>query len=425
MKTRMYVCILVILIFSLCTQYSIAEDFDWPRWRGPNGDGLSSETEWDPAALAGGPNILWKADVGAGYSNVAIKDNRLYAMGLKERKFTLFCLNAENGKEIWRYQFEHLENPQSTPTVHGKRVYALSKDGVLLCLNAKNGKLQWKKDLVSEYDAVRPFYGFAASPVIDENLIILTVNISGLALDKKTGKMVWGSDKPSNIRMRNSTGTVYATPVLYDYEGTRYATISNYAGLHSVEVNTGKVLWTYEWDPKGSTCFAYATGPVIFDNKVFITRDEKEGCVLLDIGDGTPRVIWDNLSLSSDTSAPVLIDGYIYGCEGGPGIGRGSLRCLDVETGEMMWEKDFRTEEDLKVVTVSLIAADGKLIILEDDGTLHVAQATPASYQEISSCDVLEGKRTTRHFWIDPVLCNGLIYCRNHVGDLVCIDVRK
>ena len=90
-----------------------------------------------------------------------------------------------------------------------------------------------------------------------------------------------------------------------------------------------------------------------------------------------------------------------------------------------MWEKDFRTEEDLSVVTVSLIAADGKLIILEDDGTLHIAKVTPTSYQEISSCDVLEGERKIRHFWTHPVLCNGLIYCRNYPGELICIDVRK
>ena len=70
MKTRILVCVLITLTFGICNHYSIADDFDWPRWRGPNGDGISMEKDWNPEALAGGPKILWKVDVGAGYSNV-------------------------------------------------------------------------------------------------------------------------------------------------------------------------------------------------------------------------------------------------------------------------------------------------------------------------------------------------------------------
>jgi hypothetical protein len=73
----------------------------------------------------------------------------------------------------------------------------------------------------------------------------------------------------------------------------------------------------------------------------------------------------------------------------------------------------------------SLTAADEKLIILEEDGTLHIAEAAPSAYQEISSGDVHEGEDKKRKFYTPPVLCNGKIYCRNFYGDLVCIDVSK
>jgi hypothetical protein len=81
--------------------------------------------------------------------------------------------------------------------------------------------------------------------------------------------------------------------------------------------------------------------------------------------------------------------------------------------------------QELNGVPISLMAADGKLIILEADGTLRIAEATPTGYKEISSGDVLEGERKLRQFWTPPVLCNGKIYCRNFAGDLVCIDVSK
>jgi outer membrane protein assembly factor BamB len=91
-----------------------------------------------------------------------------------------------------------------------------------------------------------------------------------------------------------------------------------------------------------------------------------------------------------------------------------------------MWEEELKTmEKPWGPKTVSLMAADGKLIILENDGTLHIAEVTPASYQEISSCDVLDGEHKYRQFWTPPVLCNGKIYCRNYAGDLLCIDVSK
>jgi len=88
-----------------------------------------------------------------------------------------------------------------------------------------------------------------------------------------------------------------------------------------------------------------------------------------------------------------------------------------VASGDVVWEKEMKM--------ASLISADGKLIMLEEDGTLHIAEATPSAYKEISSCDVLEGERKGRLFYTPPVLCNGKIYCRNYAGDLICIDISK
>jgi outer membrane protein assembly factor BamB len=289
-----------------------------------------------------------------------------------------------------------------------------------MCLEAETGKLRWKKDLVSEYDVVKPYFGFGGSPVIEGDLIILTANTSGIALNKKTGEMVWGSDKPpEGLGLYPSTGPHYATPVLYDYEGKRYAVITSYVGVHSVDVETGKVLWLYKWEPFRNI---HVSDPLVFDNKVFIAQYKSRGSILLDIAGVEPKVKWKNLNMSSDNSSPIMIDGYIYGVEGGAEVHNASLRCLDVEPGEVMWEEDLKYP---KAISVTLMAADGKLIILEDDGTLRIIEATPSAYKEISSGDVLEGEKKLRKFWTPPVLYKGKIYVRNYAGDLVCIDVSK
>ena len=418
------VALILLILLASCGK---TREVGWPRWRGPNGDGISTETDWDPKALADGPKILWKANVGLGYSNVVIRDNRLYTIGQTKEGVTVFCLNAETGREIWRHSLGR-RDPQSTPTIDGNSVYVLSNKGIICCLNAKNGKLRWRKDLVSEYDITKPFYGFAASPVIEGDLLILTANTSGIALDKKTGNKVWDSSKPpKKIRAywaQQTSGTDYSTPVVWEYAEKRFAILSSYEGIHSVEVETGKVLWLFEWELYSGNNVA---DPLIFNNKIFIPEfldvaspmksfSGMTGCVLIDIEGAEPKVLWKNQNLGSEISSPVMIDGYIYGSHGGPDMGSTSLRCLDVETGKLTWEKTLGKE------VISLIASDGKLIILEDIGVLRIANATPTAYEEISSCE-LPATKGLNKWWTPPVLYKGKIYCRNYVVDLVCIDV--
>jgi outer membrane protein assembly factor BamB len=397
MRTRAFVIILFVMFIAICASIANADDFDWPRWRGPNGDGISMETDWNPEALAGGPKILWNVDVGIGYSNVAIKDNRLYTMGNR----TVFCFNAETGKEIWQYSFERFCMGYSTPTIDDKYIYILNTEGILVCLKAKNGKLRWKKDLVEEYKTEKIPYGYAGSPVIVDDLIVLNVNSAGIAVDKKTGDLIWASNIHTN--KKNSYG-YHATPVLYDYEGNRCTLLFSGIGLSLVGVKTGKQLWFYEW---GRTNTANCADPIVIEDKVFLSAGYLvDKGALLEITGSVPSVIWENENMGSEFSASVYVDGYLY-----------QLRSIDVNTGDVMWEKEMKM--------ASLMAADDKLIILEEDGTLHIAEATPSSYQEISSGDVLGGELKVRTFYTPPVLYKGKIYCRNMNGDLICIDVSK
>ena len=298
MKARVFIVLLIILIFVTCAVHGIAEEYDWPRWRGPNGDGISMETDWDPKTLAGGPKILWKADIGTGYSNVTIRDNRLYTMGSR----TVFCFNAETGKEIWQYSFERFCMAQSTPTIDGKYVYVLNTDGILVCLKAKNGKLRWSKDLVNDFESPPSKYGFSTSPVIEGDLVILNAKTSGLALNKATGDKVWEGE--AHI---DKLGRSFPTPVIYDHNNGRYVLIFSHSGLYSMDMETGKKLWFYEWTKVGSP---NVVDPLVFDNKVFISSSETDtrGAVL-DIRSDEPQVLWENENMSNHISTCVYIPG--------------------------------------------------------------------------------------------------------------------
>lgn len=408
-KKSIHLFSLAVSIFLLFVSCSKSTEIGWPRWRRPTGDGIYYETDWNPAALADGPKILCKADVGEGHSNVAIKDNRLYTTGM----MGIVCLNAETGEEIWLHEIRTI-GPMATPAIDGKYLYALTERGILMCLAAKNGKLRWQKDLPSEYDVEKLPYGFNTSPVIDGDLIILNLNTSGIALDKKTGELVWASDRHKKLP---SPDGHYATAVLFDYNGVRSSLLFSSGGLYCVETKTGRRLGHHEFRSQYNS-----PDPILVGNRVFVAGAGGGGpqCALLDISTSTPKVVWTNNHLSSAFPTSVHVDGYLYGSKGTRGTyaqeGRSHpFRCVDLATGQVMWEREM--------VVASVAVADGKLIILEANGTLHIAEATPTAYKEISSCELPVQKM--QYWWTPPVLYMGKIYCRNLPGDLVCIDVGK
>jgi len=416
MKVRTLNVLLFTLIFVACAFGGIADEFDWPRWRGPNGDGVSLETDWNPEALTGGPKILWRVNVKQGYSNDVIKENRLFTMGYKmrEKEDIVFCLNAETGEEIWRYVYPGGDRePQTTPTIDGKYVYTLSVDGKVFCFKAKNGKVRWNTNTIEEHGAKTPFWGYAGSPIIDDNLLLMTANTTGIALDKNTGEMVWTSSVPTEINLKNEdTGVDYSTPVLYDYGGKRHVLFLRRKALHSVEVETGKKVWSYDLEHRTFI----GTDPLFASNTILITRGHSVSeSMLLDISDNNPTVLWKLKNIGSAMSSPVIYDGFIY-LSDGDYEGYNQLRCIDWETGQTMWEQKIRSS--------SLTIANGKIIVLDEKGTLSIVEANPSAYDEISSIKIPDQRRVDI-WWTPPVLCNGKIYCRSFMGDLVCIDVSK
>jgi outer membrane protein assembly factor BamB len=385
----------------------------WPRWRGPNGDGVSTETDWDPEALDGEPKVLWTENVGMGYADVVFSGDRLFTVGLAADS-SLLCLDAETGQELWACPFSTLAECQATPCTDGRHVYALNKSGELLCVSVKKGELLWRRDISKDFAAEIPTYGYAQSPVLAGDYLILNVNTSGIALNKETGELVWASS-PHTAKLREG---YYASPVVYEREDSWCILLFSGTGLFSVYVQTGHTLWFHEWIAwltDNDSNQANIADPIIFEDEVFIGSYNGLGAsALLDVSVGEPAIIWQNENLRNDISSSVLVDGYLYGIDGNTGDPNG-LRCLEWRSGEVMWEK--------KVRTATITAAGDKLIVLEENGVLHILEATPSAYTEISSCK-MPVEPGIHRWWSPPVLYRGRLYCRDWAGELVCLDMR-
>lgn len=380
---------------------------DWPQWRGPDRTGISQEKGWQANWPAEGPKVLWKAQVGLGFATFVVADGRVFTTGNAGNVDTVFCFDAASGKEIWKHSYpadvgaKFFEGGTTgTPTIDGKHLYQLSRWGDLFCFDAATGKVIWSKNIQTETEIRVPDWGFTGAPLVWEDLLILNVGLSGLAVEKATGKIVWKSaDKEAG----------YSTPLPYQQNGKTYVTFGSGRSYVAVEPRTGKVVWEMPW----TTSYGVnAADPIIHDGHLFISSGYNKGGALIKPTSSEPEVVWQSRDMRSQMNAAVLVDGYLYGVDGNLERSDSSLKCVEFLTGKVMWQEKA-------VAPGSITAADGKLIILGVTGELIVATPSPKGFQPISKAKVLSGK-----CWSVPVLANGRIYCRDSTGEVVCLDVR-
>jgi outer membrane protein assembly factor BamB len=385
---------------------SVAAADDWPHWRGPHHNGISDEKGWRDTWPEEGPTVAWKASVGTGFSSVAVSQGRLYTLGNTDEKDTVACLDAVTGKAIWSHTYDaplgmlNFEGgPTATPTVEGDKVYTLSRWGDLFCFDAASGKVRWSRNLPKETGVPVPAWGFAGSPLVYDDLLVVNVGDAGMALDKESGKEVWAS-------ANEDAG--YSTPVPFRQGDEWLALFSSGQAFTAVSLRTGKQKWQVRW---ATNYGVNSADPVLGGDGVLVSSGYNKGAALLKMGAGEPVEVWRNKNMRSHCNPGVLLDGCLYGIDGDAN-GRAGLRCLDWKTGQVRW-----TQEDVGCGAV--MAADGKLIVLSDAGELLVAKASPEGFTPSARARVLDGK-----CWTVPVLANGRIYCRDAAGDLVCVDVR-
>ena len=398
---------ITVVFISLIVQAALGDD--WPQWRGPKQDGISAETGLLAQWPEKGPAELWRVPLGNGFSAVSVVGQTAYTLfGSSAGEFAAAFRTAD-GKTVWKTRLGDLlkndsygDGPRATPTVDSRRVYALSGKGVLQCLDALDGHAVWGCDLLEQFTGQPPEYGFAASPVVmGDMLVVVTGARNGkslVAFDKANGKVLWTA-------LNDKIG--YSTPRPVTIDGVSQIIVLMGEALVSVAPSDGKEYWRQEWKTELD---ANVATPVISGNRMFISTGYSTGCALFELSakGGKPAIekLWANKEMKNYFATSLLVDGYLYGFD------NNKLTCLDFRTGKTRWKTGGFNRG-------SLVAADGKLIIYSDQGLLALAEISPDSYKELARfkfCD----ERT----WTVPTLCGGRLFLRNE-KELACLKVGK
>ncbi|MGV3484197.1 MAG: PQQ-binding-like beta-propeller repeat protein [Planctomycetaceae bacterium] len=395
----------VFAVLWLCPRPACADD--WYRWRGPQLDGISPETNWTSDWPEQQPKIAWTAAVGTGFSSMVVAGERAYTIGHLDGQDTVFCLDATNGQTIWRYGYpaplddrDFEGGPTSTPTIDQDRVYVLSRAGEVFCLSASDGTLKWQKQLAEDAELRLPGWGCSGSPLVLGNKLLLNLGESGAALDKHDGKIIWSSaDKECG----------YATPVIVPDTDPATVIFASARAFIGVDSESGEQRWSERW----LTSFnCNAADPIVHDGQMFVSSGYNRGAALFQLDGPKPQLIWKNKEMQNQLHTSILYEGHLYGIDGNMDVGA-RLKCIEWSSGKLIWSVD-----DLRPGGLSL--AGGKLLLLTEAGELMVAPAASSGWKPSASGQVLQGK-----CWTVPVLSGGRVYCRSIDGQVACVDCRE
>ena len=395
---------------------------DWPQWRGPNRDGISTETgllkEWPE----GGPKLIWQAkDIGSGYSTPSVVGDRVYLVSnTGNNNEFVQALDARDGKQLWSTRIGNVGNPdqrpnypaaRSTPTVDGEFLYALGSDGDLVCIERETGKVIWQNNVRAEFGGKPGKWAYSESPLVDGDALVCTPGGSDatlLSVDKKTGDVIW----KSVVQAGEEAG--YASAIIVEIGGLKQYVQFLEKGVVGVDADSGEFLWRYDKTAEGSP--ANIPTPVADDEFVYTAAGRSGGGLVkltVDRGDVDAEPVYFTNQLPTSIGGSVKIGDYLYGTND-----RG-LMCADFATGDIKWQ-------ERSVGAGSVCYADGHLYVHgEKNGDVALVEATPEEYREkgrFTPPDQPDRGRSKA--WAYPVIANGRLYIHDF-GSLWCYDVTE
>jgi len=388
----------------------------WPRFHGPKGDNISTETglleKWPPQ----GPKLLWTAKgIGQGFAGVTVAHGRIYTAGDVGSNLVIFALDLD-GRILWQtkngaaWPDAGPPGARGTPTIDGDRIYHENAHEEVVCLEAGTGRKIWEVNLVAQFQGKRDGFGRAESLLIDGDRVICSPGgpVAMAALDKATGRTVWkspGVNEPAG----------YASPILVEYNGLRMLLTMASRSLIGVHAGDGQMLFHFEhFTPR---YVANCVTPTYHDGRIFISGGYGLGSVLLKLAVGgdqaTVQPVWRTKNLDNRHGGVILRDGHVFGA--GHMSDHGKWVCLDWNTGRVAYA-------DRGIGEGSLTCAGGLLYALSEQRKVGLLRPTPARYDLISQFKIPEGGEGPS--WAHPVVCGGRLYIR-HADRLYAYDVQR
>ncbi|MHC4727571.1 MAG: PQQ-binding-like beta-propeller repeat protein [Planctomycetota bacterium] len=381
MKKSNQLSMVMVCVILICASCLFAQD--WPQWRGPNRDGkargFKAPRQW--------PNELtqkWKKTVGFGIATPALVGNKLYVFTRQGDEEVTLCLNAGNGKELWKDKYaaqavtgaarKH-PGPRSSPTVANGKVLTIGVGGVFACLAASNGKVLWRKD---PFPKIIPRFFTSMSPIVVDRIAIAQLGGQGngaiIAYDLATGneKWRWADEGPD-----------YGSPALLTVARTKQIVTPTEKSIVGIAVNDGKLLWQLPSIPPRR---AYNAATPIVDGQTVIYAAKGRGTKAIKIGKQgnafVTKELWSNAELGTQYNTPVLKDGLLFGLSDG-----GNLFCINTENGQTAWTDN--TQYDRGGFT-AIVDAGSCLMALPSSSELIVYKPSKNRYEELTKIKVAD-----------------------------------
>jgi len=399
----------IALLSSLPVVVSNRAANDWPQWRGPNRDGISSERGLLKDWPAGGPPLAWKTSgAGEGYSSFATANGRLYTLGARGGTEYVIAFDAASGKRLWesahgqRFSNDRGDGPRATPTIEGDRLYAYGASGDLSVMDTASGKVIWAVNVLKQFGGRNITWGLSESPLVLSDRILVNAGAPGasiVALKKTDGSVIWKSEG-------DEAG--YSSAILHEAGGVREAIFFTARRALGVDVNNGHVLWSYNRVANGTANIAT---PIVRNNKVFLSSGYGTGAALLDLtaADGkiSAREVYFTREMKNHHASSVVIGDYLYGFDDM------ILKAMQFDTGKVAWR-------DRSVGKGSLVFADDRLYLYSENGVVGLAEAVPDGYREHGRFQLRTGNLPT---WSHPIVSGGKLYLRDQ-DTIYAYDVR-
>jgi outer membrane protein assembly factor BamB len=406
----------------------------WPRFRGPRYDAVSTEdVPLARAWPADGPPQLWSTDVGIGYAAPAVHEGRVYLMDYDETKRgdALRCLSLADGAEIWRRWYEMPIDSdhgisRTVPAVAGGVVVGFGPKCTVLAADAATGDFRWGMDLVKDYGSQWPKWYAGQCPLIDGGRVILAPagpDVLMLAADAATGTVAWKTPNPKGWKMTHSS------VMPFDLAGTRMYVYAATGGVTAVAAadgpghKAGDVLWQRDdWQVK----FANVPSPVdCGEGRILLSGGYGSGSMMIrvkakDGGGFDTEVLWrfeKSKDFGSEQQTPIYHKGHVFAVLPKEAGALGERMLCMTPDGKQVWTSGRTDRFGLGPYTV----ADGLLFVMNDDGRLTMAEASPDAWRPLASAQVLVDGHET---WAPIAVAGGRMLVRD-LHRLVCLDVQK
>lgn len=409
---------------------------DWPQWRGLNRDGVWHETGIVEKFQEPRLEYVWRAELGSGYCGPTVAQGRVYVMDRvvsPKQIERVHCFDAKTGESLWTHSYDcayrgvqYDAGPRASVTIHEGRAYALGTMGHLHCLDAKSGKALFSRDLNSAYGIRMPIWGISAAPLIEGDLLILQIGGEDgacvVALDRESGKEVWRAldDKAS-----------YSAPIVIEQAGKRVLVVYTGENVVGLDPTSGKVYWKHPFPPTRMV-IGIAT-PVPHRDLLFLSNFF-DGSLLLKLRQDEPAVrkVWQRAgeseeqtdALHSIIATPYLEGDYIYGVDS-----YGELRCLNLDTGDRVWES-LEAVPKARWATIHFVKNHDNVWMFNEKGELIIAELSPEGFQEKSRALLIEPTRDQLPSrrggvaWSHPAFADRHVFARND-KELVCASLAK